>query len=216
MFVVRDDMDGVSGMNDITAAQRRAKGYWFVDGVAEMAGGTAILLCGALLWAAVVTGTEWLGMAAIAVLIAGFPVSAWIVRTVKGRITYPRTGYVGYPSPSRARMFAAGAIGFVVAGLLVPIQVAARGGEVSAVVLVTGAAIAASTALRAWRTGAPRFYVVAAALFVAAGILASNGIGIQEGIGLTLGFYGATLMASGTLTLMHYLRTNRLPEAASR
>lgn len=203
-------------MNDITAAQRRAKGYWFVDGVAEMAGGVAILLCGGLLWAAVVTGIEWLGMAAIAVLIAGFPVSAWIVRTVKERITYPRTGYVGYPSPSRTRMFAAGAIGFVVAGLLVPIQVAAHGGEVSAVVLATGAAIAASTALRAWHTGAPRFYVVAAALFVAAGILASNGTGIQEGIGLMLGFYGATLMASGTLTLMHYLRMNRLPETASR
>jgi hypothetical protein len=203
-------------MNDITAAQRRAKGYWFVDGVAEMAGGVAILLCGGLLWAAVVTGIEWLGMAAIAVLIAGFPVSAWIVRTVKERITYPRTGYVGYPSPSRTRMFAAGAIGFVVAGLLVPIQVAARGGEVSVVVLATGAAIAASTALRAWRPGAPRFYVVAAALFVAAGILASNGTGVQEGIGLMLGFYGATLMASGTLTLMHYLRTNRLPETASR
>lgn len=203
---------GVVWMNDITAAQRRAKGYWFVDGVAEIAGGTATLLCGALLWAAVATGAEWLGMAALAVLIGGFPVSAWIVRTVKERLTYPRTGYVAFAPPSRTRMFAAGAVGFVVAGLLVPIQVAARGGQVSAVVLGFGVAVAVFTALRAWRTGSPRFYVVAAALFVASSILATNGIGIQEGIGLMLAFYGATLIVSGTLTLVQYLRVNRLPE----
>lgn len=199
-------------MNDITAAQRRAKGYWFVDGVAEMAGGAGILLAGVLLYAAIATGAEWLGTAALVVLVAAFPAGAWIVKAVKERITYPRTGYVAYAPPSKARMFAAGAIGFVVAGLLVPVQVAARGGEISAVILGFGLAVGAFTALRAWRTGAPRFYVVAAALVVASGILASNGTGMQEGIGLMFAFYGATLLATGTLTLVHYLRANRPAE----
>jgi hypothetical protein len=202
-------------MNDITAAQRRAQGYWFVDGIAEIAAGAAMALCGGLLYAAVATGVESLGTLALGVLIVAFPVTAWVVKAVKERITYPRTGYVAYAPPSRTRMFAAGAVGFVVAGLLVPIQVAARGGQVSAVVLGFGLAVGAFTAVRAWRTAAPRFYLVAAALVVASGVLATNGSGIEDGVGLMLVFYGASLLATGTWALVRYLNANRAPEGGA-
>jgi hypothetical protein len=205
----------VGTMNEIAAAQRRATGYWFVDGLAEIAGGTATLLVGALLYLAVRTGVEGLATVAMGVLIVAFPVSAWVVRVLKERITYPRTGFVAYAPPSRARLFAAAAIAFLVAGLMVPLQVFARGGEVSAVVLEFGAAVGAVTAFRAWRTGAPRFYVVAAALVVASAILATNGAGIQDGIGLMLMFYGATLVVSGVWVLVHYLRANGSAEGGA-
>jgi len=205
----------VGTMNEIAAAQRRATGYWFVDGLAEIAGGTATLLVGALLYLAVRTGVEGLATVAMGVLIVAFPVSAWVVRVLKERITYPRTGFVAYAPPSRVRLFAAAAIGFLVAGLMVPLQVFARGGEVSAVVLGFGAAVGAVTALRAWRTGAPRFYVVAAALVVASAILATNGTGIQDGIGLMLVFNGATLVVSGVWVLVRYLRANRTVEGGA-
>jgi len=202
-------------MNEIAATQRRALGYWFVDGVAEIAGGTAILICGALLYAAVATGIEQLGTLSLLVLIGAFPVTAWIVRKVKERITYPRTGYVAYPPPSRARRIVAAAVGFLAAGLIAPINAYVGGGKVSTVVLAFGLLVGAFTALRAWRTGAPRFYVVAAALVVVSGILATNGVGIEDGIGLMLLIYGATLVTTGVWALARYLRANDKPEGAA-
>jgi len=200
-------------MNDITAAQRRARGYWFVDGVAEIAGGVSLVLCGALLYAAVATGAEWMGTAALVVLIAGFPVSAWVVRAVKERITYPRTGYVEYQKPSRMRMFAAAAVGFVVASLMVPVTTVARGGQVSVVVLALGLAVGAALAVRAWRTGVPRFYVMAASTVVFSAIMStSEAVGVQDAIGLVLAFEGLVLAANGTWTLLHYLKANRPPQ----
>jgi hypothetical protein len=202
-------------MDEIVAVQRRAKGYWFVDGLAEMAGGISMLLCGALLYASVATGLDWLGTAALGVLVVAFPVSAWAVRALKERITYPRTGFVAYPPPSRVRVFAAAAFGFVVAGLLIPVQAIAHGGRVSVIVLSFGLAVGAFTAVRAWRTGAPRFYVVAAALVVASAILATNGAGTEDAIGLIFVFYGATLVVSGAITLAQYLRGNKASEGGA-
>lgn len=200
-------------MDEITSAQRRAQGYWFVDGLAEIAGGTAMALTGALLYAAVRTGAEWLGTVALAVLIVGFPVTAWVVRVLKERITYPRTGFVAYPPPSRARMFVAAAVGFVVAGLLVPIRTVAGGGQVSVVVLSFGLLVGAVLAVRAWRTGVPRFYVMAAAMVAFAAVMStSDTVGVQDAIGILIAFEGGVFVANGVWTLLNYLKANRAPE----
>lgn len=200
-------------MDEITTAQRRAQGYWFVDGLAEIAGGTAMVVTGALLYAAVRTGAAWMGTAALAMLIVGFPVTAWVVRVLKERITYPRTGFVAYPPPSRVRMFVAAAVGFVVAGLLVPIRMAAGGGEVSVVVLSFGLLVGAILAARAWRTGVPRFYVMAAAMVAFAAVMStSDTVGVQDAIGILIGFEGGVFVANGVWTLLNYLKANRAPE----
>jgi len=203
-------------MNDISAAQRRARGYWFVDGVAEIAGGTSLLLCGALLYAAVATGAEWVGTAALVVLIAGFPASAWVVRAVKERITYPRTGFVAYQPPSRVRMFAAAAIGFVVASLMVPVSAVARGGHVSVVVLAFGVLVGVVLAVRAWRTGVPRFYLMGASTVVFSALLStSETLGVQDSIGILMAFEGGVLVANGAWTLLGYLKAHRAPEGGT-
>lgn len=197
-------------MQGITDIQRRAQGYWFVDGLPEIAGGAAMLACGALLYAAVATGAEWMGTLALGFVIVAFPITAWIVQTLKERITYPRTGYVSYPSPSRNRRLLAAAIALVFAGVFVPVSAAAQGREVSAVVLATGGAMAAITALRAWRTGMARFYINAAALLVFSAIIStSETLGVQDSIGIVIGFMGVVSIANGTWTLLRYLRTYR-------
>jgi len=194
-------------MNEIATAQRRAQGYWFVDGFAEMAGGVVLALCGALLYAAVRTGIDWLSTAALGVLILGFPVTAWVVRALKERITYPRTGFVAYAPPSRTRMFIAAAVGFVTAGLLAPIMAVSKGGTVSIVVLGFGVLVGAVLAVRAWRTGMPRFYVMAAAVVAFSGVMStSESVGVQDAIGILMLFEGLVLLANGAWTLLNYLK----------
>jgi hypothetical protein len=197
-------------MQGIADVQRRAQGYWFVDGLPEITGGVMMVACGALLYAAVATGAEWLGTLALGVLILAFPAAAWIVRALKERITYPRTGYVEYLPPSRARRFVAAAIGLVAAGVMVPLAAVAGGREASATVLSCGAAMGAIIALRAWRTGMPRFYISAAALIVFSAIIStSETLGVQDSIGLVIGFTGLVSIANGTWTLLRYLRVHR-------
>lgn len=198
-------------MQKITEVQRRATGYWFVDGLPELAGGVAMVICGGLLYAAVATGLEWLGTASLGFLLLAFPLSAAAVKALKERITYPRTGYVEYLPPSRTRRLTTAVVGLLAAGLLVPVIAVANGREVSATALSCGIAMAAIMALRAWRTGAARFYVNAAVLVVFSAIIStSESLGVMDSIGILVGFTGLVSIANGAWTLVRYLRANRL------
>ncbi|HSK47059.1 MAG TPA: hypothetical protein VLA05_03530, partial [Coriobacteriia bacterium] len=118
--------------------------------------------------------------------------------------------------PSRLPMLASAAIGFVVASLLVPVMAFSRGREVSVVILAFGLAVGAILALRAWRTGVPRFYLIAASTVAFSAIMStSETVGVQDGIGILFVFEGLLLIANGVWTLLTYLKANRAPRQGS-
>ena len=86
---------------DIDAAARRARGYLFVDGFAEMAAGVVFVLMGSvMLLGGLIPGESLLtqvvaaGLGILIVKAIGLLAAALAIWWLKDRFTYPRTGYV--------------------------------------------------------------------------------------------------------------------------
>ncbi len=88
-------------------ARRRALQYWAEDGVPDVYAGLLFLLFAGLRllaqWADLRQQATLRAMAffgSMAVLLAGALLGRFIIHAVKQRVTYPRTGYVAYTTPS--------------------------------------------------------------------------------------------------------------------
>jgi hypothetical protein len=198
-------------MSELEAVQRRVRGYWFVDGFQEIAGGLGLSVAGALFLVATLTSNETLATVAIFALALYAIGAAMAVRAAKNRVTYARTGWVHRP---RAIMFAKAAalLGWV--AIAIPLMAAyERGGQVDVPLLLgaTGAAIGIGSAWQAWRTGTRRFYVQAV-LVTATGVAAGlGGLDFRAGFATILLACGISLLAGGACALSAYLRTNPSP-----
>ena len=89
--------------NDVSDVERRVKRYWFTDGIVEIVGGGLSFLFGTYFIAQemLAEGSAWhtvLGGAFVLLLVSGYFITRSLVNNLKTRITYPRTGYVDYPS----------------------------------------------------------------------------------------------------------------------
>jgi hypothetical protein len=198
-------------MSDLGLVRRGVRGYWFVDGFQEIAGGIGLSTAGGLFLAAGLTSNEALTTVAFAVLVLWAMLSAVAIRVAKQRITYVRTGWVGRP---RAVMLAKAAALLAWVAIAIPLMAAyERGGAVDVPLMLTatGAAIGVGAAWQAWRTGARRFYVQAV-LVTAAGVAAGVAeLGFRAGFAAILLVCGLTLAANGALALAVYLRANPDP-----
>lgn len=208
-------------LQHIERVEQRVRGYWYEDGLAELATGAVFVLLG-LYFAlqgyfgegSTITVILQLSMALLIILGAYFV--RRIVGSLKMRVTYPRTGYVEYRVDAgnvRLRRFATAAAGLLAAMLLVFLVRYVRGLEL--VVLATGVLVAfILVALSVKARGMKRFYVLGA-LSLGLGILLSlSGLPQAYGLALFYGLLGIVLMASGGWVLRRYLRENPLRSAA--
>ncbi len=108
--------------NEIRDMEKRTRRYFYDDGFVEIAVGILFLLLGGYFYASVALPAassvkSWLDASLVLVIAAGVFLVGWLVRFLKHRITYPRTGYVAYKkkeaAPSRR---AAAAVSGVVIG----------------------------------------------------------------------------------------------------
>ena len=110
-------------MTDIIAvAARRTRGYWFIDGMAEIGTGILFVVISIpyLLWSLVPQGSAWSKLASSGrdvLLLMGIVIFYIVIRSAKFRLTYPRTGYMEEKQPGRKQILMTGAIGLV--GVLV-------------------------------------------------------------------------------------------------
>jgi len=199
-------------MVDIEKIEKRTAQSFYSDGLAEISLGLIFLLLGGYFFAqAVVPEGSALGSALsllsiLVIVSAGFLVSR-ILRFLKGRITYPRTGYVAFkkkkPSPKRraATMIVAGIIGAAMAALygLSP-------SFKSLFPALNGLLLAVAVLLIAHKVGLVRFYILAAASALIGIAVTAAGIGDMKGFSLTFGLFGAAVTLSGLATLIIYLR----------
>jgi len=84
-------------MTDLASIQRRVRGYWFVDGLQEIAGGAALTIAGGLSVAATITGNDSLSAAGAYALVLTAVCAAVVIRVAKRQVTYVRTGWVREP-----------------------------------------------------------------------------------------------------------------------
>jgi len=147
------------------------------------------------------------GFAAVAItwILVGRRTIGWL----KERITYPRTGYVTYPEPTRRaklpRAVLAGMIGAavslaVVAGLML------RQDLVRAVPVILGAGVALLLVRMGGEVGLVRFLVMAAWSLIMGLALAWLTSDMGLSMALFYALLGVAALLGGVLTLGRYLR----------
>lgn len=181
--------------------------YFYIDGLVELAVGLLFVLIGLSMlgWVYTDEGSMWRVAAVLLmpVLILGGTFSMkYLVRFLKERVTFPRTGYVRYkegePNVGRWLVIAV-ALGLVIVIWFLPEWL-------SKIATIQGILLAVILGLIGYRVGLGRFYLLAA-VALTAGIGASYLIA-NEIIGslLTYVAVGGLMILMGGITLINYLR----------
>jgi hypothetical protein len=198
-------------MNDpIDQAVSRTRRYWYVDGLNEIALGGLCLLLGIYFQ---VQGNlqitallrEMLGIGLVLIIIGTIFLLNKAVKFLKERITYPRTGYVGYRQPSTIRRLATGLLAAAIASAFSAIFMIAPVG-VDWMAGLTGLALAAVWLFITWRLQLSRFLVLSLVSLGGGVFLALKQLDGIAGVSAIYFLEGAALLVSGGLTFWAYLR----------
>ena len=198
-------------MNEITKTQQRTRSYWYSDGIPEIVTGIAFVLIGLPLYASARTGIEMFSTISLVSMILLLPLSARVVRRLKDRITYQRTGYVKYPRPVITRRRKVSILALLIA-ISAAVIVSSRGNYTlngtlgESMLLGMGFGIAGLLAVRAWKMQMPRFFINAAISSGFALALGFMATGFVEGVGLLLSVVGAASFVIGMVALLSYIR----------
>ena len=203
-------------MNDpIEEIQLQTKRYWYVDGLTEIGAGSLIFLLGLLYLLADILSPSvlatWLvSFGQPAIIIGGWFVVNWVVRRMKERITYPRTGYVAYRRERGGKRLRTILVTFGLAALIAiaAVYFAQLAGE-RMIPLLIGLMMAAAIAYLGYAFYLRRFYLLAVISIVLGGV--GTLFGLRDNLALALFFcgFGIAWMVSGSVTLKAYLRSTQ-------
>jgi hypothetical protein len=206
-------------MVDIDKIEKRTVQSFYEDGVFEIALGIVFALLGGYLFVPTVLpkGSALAAIISIAlagiIFLAAFLVNL-IIRFLKRRITYPRTGFVAFkkqPVNPRKRLRAGLFGGFM--GLLLALLL----GLAPSLKVLLPALCSFPLAIIAFKiantAGVPRFFALAALSAVIGFALTAARIGGARGIAFAFGLIGGSMILSGLTALIAYLRRNPRPVA---
>lgn len=196
--------------------ERRARRYWYEDGLAEI--GLGIVFGAVGLALAMQTAAAGGPFAPLGVILMVLVVPLGMlalhrgIRASKERLTYPRTGYVAYRRPAAGRRLLLVLV--LLLGLVAARSVAA---DIPArVIVVQALTMAALLLVPALRFGVFRFYVLAT-VAVTTGWLVLLVNASQTGrTALLCGGMAVALAVSGLWTLRSYLRATSLTDEPGR
>ena len=140
--------------------------YWFEDGISESGTGLVILLIGMMILLTPMlqnkSGWKWLVVIAQPlVIVAAFYGVSKLVKFLKERITYPRTGYVSYPRRKIDQRIKRGILaGSVAAAVSIGVTLLSGMLEQRFVPLFISILLSVSMLLLAVNYGAKRFYIL--------------------------------------------------------
>jgi len=208
-------------MVDIEKIEKRTVQSFFDDGLFEIAVGFIFLLIGGYFFAqsAAPKGSrleDALSMLFILVIVSsGFFVNR-VVRFLKRRITYPRTGYIAFKKKERSpgRRAAAGLAGAIIGASLAVLYGLSPSTEMLLPAL-NGLLFGAAVFFIAHRIGLARFYALSAsAAIIGVAIAVAR---VEEGKGFSYFYllFGIAVFVSGLATLIIYLRRFPRPTAGA-
>ena len=209
-------------VDDDKRSQLRASQYQHVDGTFEVFFGGICLLWGIFFFLqSKLTMPE--GILKLVIVMASFMAisggGAWlldrVVKAIKERLTYSRTGYVAYRKLSGAkravRLLMMAGVAAVISALFTAFF-ASRPAFVDWMPLASGALFAFAIFIVAWRTQLSRYYLIAImSTLIGLGV---SILGLAELPGLAL-FYtciGILLLCMGGIVLWLYLRNTPVPQ----
>jgi hypothetical protein len=202
--------------NEIDRVQQRVRRYWYEDGLTEIVVGgifvlLALLFFGEGLAPAGVLPPSFSAFAFPVLLIVLMVVARPVLAAAKGRLTYPRTGYVAYPRKGPRGRLITGVVGGVLAALIV-ILLSALSSPFNWPTLLQGVAIGAFLLYMAHTMALPRFYVLALISAFAGAGAAFSGLGETLGSAAQFATIGVALIVSGSLILRAYLSGTSRPD----
>jgi hypothetical protein len=150
---------------DVDSVMKRTLSSWYEDGLADLTMGGYFLVLGAALLAQALTPDSsplhllW-GAGIPLVLILGGVAAGWIVKQLKSRLTYPRTGYISFERRQGASRIGRIITVAVIAGL-VSAGTVVLSGRLESLTLIFGLITFGTFAYLWQRLGMGRYAVVA-------------------------------------------------------
>lgn len=115
---------------DLRELERRPVKYWNEDGLPELVMGTLWILWGGawIVGNALPRGAVWNAYWTFApvLLVLSSVAAAWAIKKLKAHLTFPRTGYVAWKTPTRGQRVMTAAVASVVAAAAVALIVRSR------------------------------------------------------------------------------------------
>jgi hypothetical protein len=209
---------------DVSEVEQRLRRYWYTDGIGELIGGGMFILLGIYFAAQQYLGENSLvgGLlqgGLVLTLLGGMAVGRWLIKALKSRVTYPRTGYVEYQqdgkNPSSRRAFVAVVAAMVAAFSLVFAQRISS--FLNLTLALTGILVGAILIFLQGRgSGLERFYLLGGISIVLGIALSLSGLPDGYSLGLFYGSMGSASVVSGGIVLHRYLQENPLPVEQER
>lgn len=205
---------------DLRTVEKRTLSYWFEDGIWDISFGLALLVMGLFYVLIAVLRLEGtlgmvLPMVQMALIITVFLFIGRLVKFLKERITYPRTGQLVYRKPSNPqrmmRLLRSALFGALFAALMAVVaSLPSMHDRTSA---IAGGLLGLASFFLGLRFGILRYYFIGLVT-----ILAGLGISLVRGSFINMtGFFfcvlGLIWMAAGGLALWRYLRSTQLSSA---
>ncbi len=204
--------------DQIGQVMRQTQRYWYEDGFNDMGFGAFILAIGLLFVVQALTppgSPLWLvwGLGGPLLIVAGGLVVSKVVRTLKERITYPRTGYVSYErargTARVVRLLAAALIAATVSAGIIVVQK-----NWLTVPVIFGFVYMAVFSFVAYRFGLRRYFVLALWSLALGLALASLGLTTDQAGAIFHVGTGAALLIAGWLTYRRYIASAPQPQEA--
>jgi len=214
--------------NKIQEAQKHIFRYDYMDGTPDLAfGGLCLVMaiCFFIFAAFPVLSSSTFSAILVWVAIGGGGLAiGWLSQRFKERVTYPRTGYVDYRRqgrPIKRKTQLLIRIGLpLITGFLLVLSFLMRSkfpeqSQDQAIYLnpgLMGFLFSGIFAIIGWKIPLPRYYFIAAAVFLISIVFLMRGSGGSLGMAYLSGAISLVLFISGGVTLWMYLRWNPPPK----
>jgi hypothetical protein len=204
--------------DELKKSQQRAIQYFYSDGTFEFALGLLSLLLAVYFYLeAHVQG--WLSTiveaSLVLVMISGAVLINRLIKRLKERLTWPRTGYVSYQRKKGVQRGWGFAIGLVIGGvvaMVTTVLVMTQDLKIAVMPLLSGLLFGILLAILGWRASIPRFYLLALLSAVLGVALAYSRL---ENTVSLIAYYASitvVLLFTGTCVLRTFLRQNPMPK----
>jgi hypothetical protein len=205
---------------DLDKLTKRPIQYWFEDGLGELVVASLFLLLGLLFTIeGLATNPTVIRIAAIVAMITMLG-GAWIgrplLRKMKERWTYPRTGYVAFRKPKRSRRGLNLVIILLICGLVVWLVTQVPESKLALTPLIEGIAVGGFYIYQGYLSNINRFYILGTLALILGTALALAGLGNLVGAGIFFIAFSVAMLISGGLALRAYLRFSQSPIEVSR
>ncbi len=204
---------------DVDSLMKRTLSSWYEDGLADLALGGYFLALGAFvlgqaltppgspLWLLWATGTPL-------VIILGGVATGWVIKRLKSRLTYPRTGYINFERHYSGLSGAERILAVVLLAAVISAGTVVLSGRLANLTLIFGLVLFGAFAYMGQRVGLRRYLAVALWCLVVGLALALLPLTMEQGGAALYGLAGAGLGVSGFVAWRRFDRT--APQAEAR